>query len=182
MWAIPRGVELKSFESFDDKVGSLSSSTSGLYVSIENLLIKLSLSPSVFKEVMKIESRVLGLYQLGGFLYVAVKNRTSITVQKFSTDFVLSIQNVKVKILEAPCITVYTENFGPSSFLFGLQDGSILSYQGDNAQFDLVAFTGVNISSVCRAGETFVVADEKDTITLIDVVTGQSKNSIVGNP
>jgi hypothetical protein len=124
MWTITRGVELKSFKPFDDRV-TFGSTYSGFEVlTMDKFWISYS---SVDQRIFKIHSLpnfIVGLFSYETLTVFVTKSLTEVTLFSMSNE-TLSVANSSQFSIRA-LSSAYAQT--PEFLLFGLLDGSIDIY------------------------------------------------------
>jgi hypothetical protein len=130
MWSVLRGVEVKSFKSFEDTVKSISSDPVGL-VTFANLVLMFSFETIDILDLKELPKKVLGSVYTDDLFFVASNNISHVSVQAFSKA---NLSFVSTEML-AGSVAAFNADSLASLFLFGLDDGSVVSYSPSYRDF-----------------------------------------------
>jgi hypothetical protein len=126
MWTIQRGVELKSFQPFDDGVSSITKVGETFIVSMSNIIVHYSSLNLQNLKLLKLQHFILDTLYIDDSVLTVSKNISSLSVQYFSYHDLVSQSKEEIS-LEHSCSAFFGSLYNPSLY-FGLRDGSIISY------------------------------------------------------
>jgi WD40 repeat protein len=133
LWNTARGVELKYFKEFDDKVIFCVKTPS--LVAIANFVIRFSFTTKIIQKMIPLSQNIISRILQNSFIHVATKNATSITIHILLLPTLVPQSELSTSIKDS-CSAFYADNLN-FIFWFVLRNGNFLRYSLTGAKFVL---------------------------------------------